>query len=132
MDFAAIADQYPVNRIAGVREARELASSIRTSGGPYAFAKAAFGRTAGLATSLADWLGYVGVSAFIAVVFGEYLHRLGIASGVPIPVIAVLVVLAVGVVQALGTRVAGWSQEAGSAIKAVLFLALFQQRSVSS
>ena len=102
----------------------ELASSIRQSGGPYAFAKAAFGRTAGLATGLADWLGYVGVGAFIAVVFGEYLHRLGIASGVPVPVIAVLVVLAVGVVQALGTRVAGWSQEAGSAIKAVLFLAL--------
>lgn len=102
----------------------ELASSIRKSGGPYAFIKATFGRVPGLAAGLADWLGYVGVGAFIAVVFGEYLHRLGIATTVPIPVIAVLVVLAVGVVQALGTRVAGQSQEAGSAIKAVVFLGL--------
>ena len=56
----------------------ELAASIRRAGGNYAFTRRAYGPKAGpaigLATGLADWLGYVGVCAFLGVVFGEYLH----------------------------------------------------------
>lgn len=102
----------------------ELASSIRRTGGPYSFATRTFGRFVGLATGIADWLGYVGVVAFVSVVLGEYLHRLGIATSVSVSALAALAIILTGAIQALGTRIGGASQEIGSAIKALIFLAL--------
>jgi APA family basic amino acid/polyamine antiporter len=102
----------------------ELAASIRRTGGPYSFVTRAFGRFPGLLTGMADWLGYAGAAAFVAVVFGEYLHRLGIATGVPIGLLAVALIALAGGVQALGTRIGGASQEIGSAVKALIFVAL--------
>ncbi|MET0588273.1 MAG: amino acid permease [Novosphingobium sp.] len=102
----------------------ELASSIRRTGGPYIFVGRAFGPLPGLATGLADWLANVAAAAFVSVVFGEYLHRLGIAGNVPLGLLAATLVLTVGVIQLLGTKVAGRSQELGSAIKASLFCIL--------
>lgn len=102
----------------------ELATSIRRAGGPYAFIGRGFGRFAGLLAGTCDLLGYTGAVAFIAVVFGEYLHRLGIAGGVPVGLLAVALIAAAAGVQALGTRVGARSQEIGSAVKAVLYLAL--------
>ena len=102
----------------------ELAASVRKTGGPYAFAHRAFGRFGGLAVGIADWLGYVGAVAFLGVVFGEYLHRLGIATTIPISALAIGILLVIGAIQALGTRIGGASQEIGSAIKALMFLAL--------
>lgn len=102
----------------------ELAASIRQTGGPYSFARRAFGSLTGLAVGVCDWLGNMGGVAFIAVVFGEYLHRLGILTDVPIGWLALAAVIAVGGVQWLGTRVGGRSQEIGSAVKAALFTVL--------
>ncbi|WOB79314.1 MULTISPECIES: APC family permease [Brevundimonas] len=102
----------------------ELAASIRKTGGPYIFARRAFGSLTGLAVGVCDWLGNMGGIAFIAVVFGEYLHRLGVATSVPIGVLALLIVVVVGSVQWLGTKVGGRSQEIGSAVKAALFTVL--------
>lgn len=102
----------------------ELASSIRKTGGPFIFARRAYGSMGGLAVGIADWLGNMGGIAFVSVVFAEYLHRLGIATGLPLGIIALLLVCVVGVVQSLGTKIGGRSQEVGSAIKAVLFLLL--------
>ncbi|NBW12624.1 MAG: amino acid permease [Caulobacteraceae bacterium] len=102
----------------------ELASSIRKTGGPFIFARRAYGSMGGLAVGIADWLGNMGGIAFVSVVFAEYLHRLGIGTALPLGIIALLLVCVVGVVQSLGTRIGGRSQEVGSAIKAVLFLLL--------
>lgn len=102
----------------------ELAASIGEAGGPYAFVRRAFGPIAGLAAGLADWLGNLGAVAFIAVVFAEYLARLGADGGLPIPVVAVLLIGAMFALQWRGTRAAAAAQEAGSAVKAVLFLGL--------
>lgn len=102
----------------------ELASSIRKTGGPYAFATRAFGPVVGLGVGITDWLGNMAGIAFIAVVFGEYMHRLGLATIVPLGVLAPLIIAAVGVTHLLGTRASGWSQEIGSAIKALIFIAL--------
>ena len=102
----------------------ELAASIRRTGGPYAFARRAFGSLTGLAVGVCDWLGNMGGIAFIAVVFGEYLHRLGVLTAVPIGFLALAAVIAVGGVQWLGTKVGGRSQEIGSAVKAALFAVL--------
>jgi APA family basic amino acid/polyamine antiporter len=102
----------------------ELAASIRKTGGPYAFARRAFGRFVGLATGIADWLSYAAVAAFMGVIFGEYLHRLGIAAEVPVSLLAIALLLVIGGIQALGTRIGGASQEVGSAVKALMFIAL--------
>lgn len=102
----------------------ELASSIRLAGGPYVFARRAFGSFAGLATGLTDWLGNIAGIAFISVVFAEFLHRLGIATPVPLGLLAAGLPLAVCGVQWFGTRVAGRSQEVGAAVKAVVFVVL--------
>jgi APA family basic amino acid/polyamine antiporter len=102
----------------------ELAASIRRAGGPYAFTRRAFGAGVGIAVGLADWLGYVGVGAFIAVVFAEYLHRLGIATSLPVGAIAVVLIAVLVSIQLAGTRVAGRTQEVGSAIKALAFALL--------
>ena len=102
----------------------ELAASIRRTGGPYIFVRRAFGPLAGLAVGLTDWLGNIGGIAFISVVFGEYLHRLGILTPVPVGGLAAALPLAIGLIQLLGTKVSGRSQEAGSALKGALLLLL--------
>ncbi len=102
----------------------ELASSIRKTGGPYAFVGRAFGRRAGLATGIADWFGNAGAIGFVAVVFGEYLHRLGLLTAVPVGGLGVALILAIGAIHLAGTRVSGESQAVGSAIKALMFVAL--------
>nr|WP_302054112.1 amino acid permease [Sphingomonas tagetis] len=102
----------------------ELASSIRRTGGPFAFVDAAFGPILGLAVGIADWLAGIGVCGFVSVVFGEYLHRLGIATSIPLGVLAALLVLAIGAIHLCGTKIGGLSQEVGSAIKAALFTIL--------
>jgi APA family basic amino acid/polyamine antiporter len=99
----------------------ELAASVGLSGGPYAFARRAFGPFVGLATGITDWLGNVGGIAYVSVVFAEYLHRLGIGTLLPTGLIAALLPLAVCAVQWFGTRVSGRSQEAGSALKALAY-----------
>lgn len=102
----------------------ELASSIRKTGGPYTFATRAFGPFVGLAIGITDWLANMAAIAFIAVVFGEYLHRLGIATVIPVGALAPMLIAVVGATHLLGTKVSGRSQEIGSAIKALIFMAL--------
>lgn len=102
----------------------ELGASTGEAGGPFAFVRRAFGPVAGLAAGLADWLGNLGAVAFIAVVFAEYLGRLKIDGGLPIPVLSVLLIAIMFALQWRGTKSAARAQEAGSALKAVLFMGL--------
>ena len=102
----------------------ELACAIRRTGGPYSFAKRTFGPFAGLAVGLTDWLGNVSAIAFVSVVLGEYLHRMGIATGVSLGALAAALPLTLAAFQLVGTRVAGLSQEIGSVVKTLIFTAL--------
>jgi APA family basic amino acid/polyamine antiporter len=102
----------------------ELAASIRKTGGPYIFARTAFGPFVGLSTGITDWLANMGTIAFVSVVFGEYLHRLGIATEVPIGGLAAALPVAIGLIQWGGTLFCGRSQELGSALKALIYALL--------
>lgn len=102
----------------------ELAASIPLVGGPYAFARRAFGPVTGLAVGVTDWLGNVAAISYLAVVFAEYVHRLGLLTAIPLALIAAAMPVLTGAIQWFGTRVAGRSQEIGSAVKAVIFLGL--------
>lgn len=62
----------------------ELAAAHPKSGGPYTFARRAFGPFAGVMTAWADTINGVLANAYIAILFGEYVHRLGLATALPI------------------------------------------------
>jgi len=102
----------------------ELAASIPLVGGPYAFARRAFGPVTGLAVGVTDWLGNLASIAYLAVVFAEYVHRLGLLTAIPLGLIAAAMPVLMGAIQLLGTRAAGRSQEIGSALKSVIFMGL--------
>ena len=102
----------------------ELASSIPRSGGPYVWADRAFGPFAGKMLGWTDWTnGVVGIG-FTAVVFAEYLQRLGVFTFLPLGLIAVTLIFVLAAINWTGTRTSGASQTIGSAIKGLALLAL--------
>lgn len=109
----------------------EAGSAIPRAGGSYPIAGRAFGPLVGFITGWLSLLQYVASNAFISVVFGEYVHRLGILPEVSEAVLAAGLIIAVTLVNLISTRVSGGSQSFGSAVKggglllliAILFLA---------
>ena len=102
----------------------EAGSSVPRAGGTYAIAERAFGPLTGFFTGWLSWLQYTASNAFIAVVFGEYVHRLGLAGGLSTAALACGLIVAVGLINAIGTRISGASQSIASALKGGAFLLL--------
>ena len=102
----------------------EAGASVPLAGGPYPIAERAFGRAAGFFTGWIGWLQYGASSAFIASVFGEYVHRLGLLSQVSTHVLACALILTVAAINWTGTRVSGASQSVASGIKGGAFIVL--------
>ena len=102
----------------------EAGSSLPIAGGAYAIADRAFGRATGIFAGWLSWLQLTASNAFISVVFGEYVHRLGFAAGLSTGVLAVGLIIAVGGINWIGTRVSGASQSLASAIKGAAFVVL--------
>lgn len=102
----------------------EAGSSVPKAGGPYAIAERAFDPIAGLLTGWLNWLQYVASTAFVAVVFGEYVHRLGFADQLSTGVLAGVLILTMATVAWVGTRVSGASQTIASGVKGVAFILL--------
>ena len=102
----------------------ELGAAIPQSGGPYPLAVRAIGPFAGFFVGWADWLQLIFSTGFIAVAFGEQAQRLGLLPGLTTGEIAVLLVLACGVINGIGAKVGGMSQNIGSALKALGLVAI--------
>lgn len=102
----------------------EAGASVPLAGGAYPIVRRAFGPTAGFLAGWLSWLSYTGASGFISVVFGEYLHRLGVAAQLPTSVLAVGLILVTGAINWTGTRISGGSQSLASAIKGAAILSL--------
>lgn len=100
----------------------ELAAAHPRSGGPYSFARRAFGPFAGVMTAWADTINGVLANAYIAILFGEYVHRLGLGTALPIGWLAALALLVCGGINWTGTRVSGASQTLGTLAKCGLLL----------
>ena len=102
----------------------ELASSVPRAGGPYVWASRAFGPFFGKMLGWTDWTnGIVGIG-FTAVVFAEYLHRLGLLADLPLGLIAVSLIGVLAAINWSGTRTSGATQTIGSAIKGLSLIAL--------
>ena len=102
----------------------ELASSVPRAGGPYVWAARAFSPFVGKMLGWTDWTnGVVGIG-FTAVVFAEYIQRLGFLTYIPLGLVAVALILVLGAINWTGTRTSGASQTIGSAVKGLALLAL--------
>ncbi len=100
----------------------EAGASIPKAGGSYPIATRAFGPATGFMTGWLTWLQLTASNAFISVVFGEYVHRLGLATALPTGVLAVGLIAATAAINLTGTRLSGASQGVASAIKGGAFL----------
>ena len=102
----------------------ELGAAIPLAGGPYSIVSRAIGPRFGFLIGWADWCQLTVSTGFITVAFGEYVHRLGLLPGLTAGDIAIGLVLACGVLNWIGTRVGGASQNIGSALKAIGLIVL--------
>jgi APA family basic amino acid/polyamine antiporter len=102
----------------------EAGSSIPHAGGAYPIVLRAFGPVAGFLTGWVAWLQNAAAAGFMSAVFAEYVHRLGLARGVPAGVLGCGLILAVAVINWAGTRISGASQTIASALKGAAFLVL--------
>ena len=102
----------------------EAGASVPMAGGIFPIATRAFGPAAGFLSGWIGWLQYAASNAFIAVVFGEYVHRLGFAAQLSTSLLACALIVAVAAVNWLGTAISGGSQSVASAVKGVAFLGL--------
>ena len=109
----------------------ELGAAIPLAGGPYSIISRAIGPRSGFLIGWADWCQLAVSTGFITVAFGEYVHRLGALPGLTAGDIAITLVLACGLVNGIGARSGGASQNIGTVLKglglvvlvAVLFFA---------
>ena len=95
----------------------EVATAVPHAGGPYAFARRAFGPSMGVTVGWADWLNNLAALGFYTVVIAEFLHRLGLLSATPVNVLAPMGIAAFFLVNWGSTRLCGRSQVIGSALK---------------
>jgi APA family basic amino acid/polyamine antiporter len=97
----------------------EIAAAVPCAGGPYAFARRAFGPAAGVTVGWSDWLNNLAAQGFFAVVIAEFLHRLGLFSAIPVNVLAPVGIAVFFLVNLGSTRMCGSSQVLGSALKGI-------------
>jgi APA family basic amino acid/polyamine antiporter len=97
----------------------ELGAAIPEAGGPYPLATRVFGSLGGFVVGWADWLQLAISTGFITVAFGEYVQRLGWFTTLNPGLIAIGLVFACGLVNGIGAKVSGLSQDIGSAVKGV-------------
>lgn len=86
----------------------EMATTFPYAGGPYAFARRAFGKTFGYLTGVTTVLQYVFAAAVVAYSLGQYIHFL--VPKMPALVISVLALLVLTVIQIIGIREASLIQ----------------------
>ena len=102
----------------------EAGASVPLAGGTYSISARAFGPGTGFLNGWLTFLQYVASNAFISVVFGEYVHRLGFLTELHAGVLGCGLILALTLLNAAGTRISGTSQSVGSAIKGGAFVVL--------
>ena len=107
----------------GANALAELGTMIPKSGGQYVFVRHALGDYAGFIVGWSDWISTCGTTALVSIVIGEYaIHLVPHLRAVEVVAIAVIALLTL--VQWLGVKWGGWSQDITSLLKALAFLFL--------
>lgn len=112
-----------VYALLGTNSVAELGTMVPRSGGQYVFVRHALGDYAGFVVGWSDWISTCGTTAAVSIVVGEYAIVL-FPQLRAVQAIALTMVIALTLVQWLGTRWAGGVQNATSALKAIVLLLL--------
>jgi basic amino acid/polyamine antiporter, APA family len=107
----------------GANYIAELAAMLPIAGGPYVFARRAYGGFGGFVVGLADWLMNTAALAFVAISFGEFAGELLITLSARPTVIAVLILILLAVINAMGIRTGSETQKAAVVVKMATLLA---------
>jgi APA family basic amino acid/polyamine antiporter len=100
----------------------ELATMLPGAGGPYVYAKRAFGELTGFVVGFSDWSLITASLAFLAVACGEYLAILIPSLAHYTAATALVVLLLFALVNAYGLRAGSGTQKLTSAAKAISLL----------
>jgi APA family basic amino acid/polyamine antiporter len=107
----------------GANALAELGTLLPRSGGQYIFVRHALGDYAGFIVGWSDWVSTCGTTAAVSIVIGEYAIYLlpALRAG---EVVALTVIAMLTLVQWMGVRWGGWTQDLTSLLKALAFLFL--------
>ena len=112
-----------VYALLGANALSELGTMLPKSGGQYVFVRHALGDYAGFIVGWSDWISTCGTTALVSIVIGEYaIHLLPHLRAVEVVAIAVITLLTL--VQWLGVKWGGFSQDVTSLVKGIAFLFL--------
>jgi basic amino acid/polyamine antiporter, APA family len=101
----------------------ELSTMLPKAGGPYVFARRAYGDYGGFIVGWSDWLSNTIPLAFLPIAFAEYLSELVPALAGNVTVVAVSILLLLSALNWIGLRLGSRAQEVMSFLKAVALLA---------
>ena len=102
----------------------ELAAAFPRAGGPYVFARRAFGDFAGFAVGWVDWSLNAGGVAFLAVAFADYAALIVPAVGAHPGISAASLIGVLALLNWFGLSLGSVVQQTLSALKAIAFLVL--------
>ncbi len=107
----------------GANALAELGTLVPRSGGQYVFVRQALGDYAGFIVGWSDWISTCGTTAAVSIVIGEYAIHL-VPHLRAVEVVALAAIALTTLVQWLGVRWGGWTQDVASLLKALAFLFL--------
>ena len=113
-----------VYALLGALSLAELGAMVPESGGQYVFVRRALGEYAGFAIGWSDWLSSCAAMALVTVSMGDYSAAIWPVLGGKAVAFAILVVLVLTVIQALGIRAGDVTQQITSLLKTIVLLAL--------
>jgi basic amino acid/polyamine antiporter, APA family len=101
----------------------ELATMLPKAGGPYVYARRAYGDYAGFVVGWSGWLGDTAALAFMPIAFGEFAAALfGLSFPGSVKIIGVSVLLLLTALNWVGVREGSGTQKVLSVLKAVALL----------
>lgn len=101
----------------------ELATMLPKAGGPYVYARRAFGDYGGFVVGWSDWIGNITPMAYLPIAFAEFLAVLVPAITPYTKVIAVSLLLLFGILNWIGLRMGSEIQKLMSLLKALALIA---------
>lgn len=112
-----------VYTLLGANYTAELSTMLPTAGGPYVFARRAYGDYGGFVVGWSDWLSNTLPLAFIPIAFAEYLSELVPAVAGNVTVVAISMMLLFSALNGIGLRLGSGTQKVMSFLKAIALLA---------
>src|SRR5262245_29193307 len=107
----------------GANYQAELATMLPKAGGPYVYARRAYGDYGGFIVGWSDWLSNVTPIAFLPIAFAEFLSVFIPSLASRVTVVAILLLTLLTVLNWIGLRLGSSTQKLISFLKAIALLA---------